>query len=214
MSASFGRKKQSQSGSSKPFFKSTGYSSYNGKKFTLDPSIRRMQDTASQKYASIYGDVGQATDRFLTQNKSLRDRFMGDSGSFMESRLRPVRERFNSLRGEVQQNLGQRGLSGSSFQNNALSDIDKEASMAEGDALAQANQERFMSEAGLNESELNALNQSAAQRAALTGETLEVARMRLAQEMGIFGLGTNQKQSASSSGFGLDSTFKMPVKKG
>ena len=195
------RSRQSQQQSSRPFFTDTGNSSYSGTKFTLDPSIRRLQDEALGRYAGIYGDVGQNTDRFLTNSKSLRDRFLGNQGDYVNARVNPIRDRFANLRSQVQQDLGRRGISGSSFMTGSLRDLDTEAGIQEGNARALATNEAAQFENQLNAQELDALNQAAANRARLTGESVEIARMRLAQEMGIFSIGTEQQGSAKGSGF-------------
>lgn len=116
----------------------------------------------------------------------------------MEARVRPVTERFGNLRTQTQQDLGRRGLAGSSLQIDALRNIDREAATAEGDARALATQELAGFEAGLNAQELQALNQQAAMRAQVTGESLEVAKMRLLQELSSLGLGSQTDASGSS----------------
>lgn len=209
MSLKIGGSKSKSQGSSKPFFRDTGYSSWSGKKFTLDPSIRSIQDQAMGQYAGIYGDIGQNTDRFLNQSSGLRDRFIGNQGAYVNARVNPIRERFGNLRAQVQQDLGRRGLSGSSFMNDSLRDIDTQAGIQEGDARAIATQEAAQFENQLNAQELDALNQAAANRARVTGETLEVARLRVAQEMGILQLGTKQQGSTSTMGFSAEGKFKV-----
>lgn len=209
LSLGFGKKKSSASQQSRPYFTDTGYSSISGTSIRLDPSIRRIQDRAMGDYASIYGDVGNATDRFLTQSSDLRGRYGGNAGAFMTARTNPVTERFSNLRGQVQQNLGRRNLSGSSFQTQSLRDIDTIAAREEGDARALATQELAGFEASLNAQELTALNQKAAIRAQITGESLEVAKARLLQELSAFGLGQNVTGSSTTRDFGLGASFKL-----
>lgn len=197
---------------SRPFFRSTGYSSWDedSRRFTLDPSIRRIEDDALEKYASLYGDFGNASNRFLNQSSDLRSRVLGNQGSYLKAVLSPIRERFSALRGQTQQNLGLRGLSGSTFMNDTLSDIDSRASREESNAMALANQDLFRMEAGLNQAELDALNQAAAQRAAITGESLEVARARAARELGIFGLGSQTSGTQSGRSKSYEFGFGTP----
>lgn len=212
MSRAFGsltgsKQKVSSQSESAPYFRDTGFSSWDpsSRRFTLDPSIRGMEDDATQRYASLYGDFGNASDRFLNQSSGLRTRMFGNQGGYMNAILSPIRERFSALRGQTQQNLGLRGLSGSTFMNDSLRDIDTQASREEANASALANQDMIRMEQSLNESELNALNQAAAQRAAITGETMEIARARAARELGIFGIGNQSSgtQTGKSIGFQL-----------
>ena len=209
----------SSKGSSKtktsPFFRDTGFSSFNKKsrKFTLDPSIRSAEEGANQKYAGLYGDFGNAADRFLNQSSGIRSRLLGNQGGYLNSVLSPIRERFSALRGQAQQDLGLRGLSGSTFANDTLRDIDTQASREEANTTALANQDILRIEQGLNESELNALTQAAAQRAAVTGETIEVAKARAARELGIFGLGNQSSGTQRNRSFGFEGSFS-PAKPG
>ena len=208
-SISGSKQKVSSQAESSPFFRNTGYSSFDpsSRRFTLDPSIRGMEDAVTQNYASLYGDFGNAADRFLNQSSGLRSRMFGNQGGYLNAVLSPIRERFSKLRGETQQSLGLRGLSGSTFQNDALRDIDTQASREEANTTALANQDMIRMESGLNESELNALNQAAAQRAAITGETMEVARARAARELGIFGIGQQTSGTQSGRSFGYQLGF-------
>jgi len=231
-----------QQSSNRPYFTNTGYSSINGNTINFDPSIRSIQDNALQRYGDIYGDIGNYTNRFLGQSGSLRSRtandiggirsrtagayedlrsrYLGNQGSYINARVNPVKERFAALRGQVSQDLGRRGLGGSSLAFGSLRDVDTQAAREEADARALATNEgaQFESgligqssqfdaalagelanfEAGLNGQELAALNQQAQQRAQITGETLEVAKARLLQELNAFGLGSQSQGSSNT----------------
>lgn len=209
MSLKIGGSKSRSSSRSKsessPYFRNTGYSSFDPKTrvFSLDPSIRAAEDTANQRYASVYGDFGNASDRFLNQSSGLRSRLLGNEGGYLKAVLDPIRERFSALRGQTQQDLGLRRLSGSTFANDSLRDIDTQASREEANASSLAKQELIRMESALNESELSALNQAAAQRAAVTGESLDVAKLRAARELEIFKIGQNAKSKGSQKESGI-----------
>jgi hypothetical protein len=207
MSLSFGSSSKKQKSKSQPFFTNTGYSSYSGKTFNLDPSIREGQDSARQKYASIYGDVGQSTDRYLGQIGGLRERFGGSEGDITQAIVNPALRTGASLVGQTQRNVGLRGLGGSSFGQQAMTNAQRDASMMESEARGKAATLVADFEKNLSDSELNALNQKAQMQAQLTGEDVNIIKMRLAQEMGIFQLGTKGQASGSGTdtgfGFGL-----------
>lgn len=197
--------------STSPYFTDTGFSTTNGRSVRLDPSIRGIQDSALQNYAGLYGDFGNATDRFLTQSKGLRDSYLGNQGVLMESRLRPIREQYNQLYSNTQQDLGRRGVGGSSFGYNTLRDIRSEQALREGDVRAETTAQMAELENTLNNQELQALTSAAQQRAQVTGETLEVAKARLAQEMGLLGLGSqttgNTVTAGNSTQWGLSGSY-------
>lgn len=212
MSLKIGGSKQKQGSNvtNQPYFTNTGYSSTSGSTFNLDPSIRRIQDTALQQYAGQYGDIGAATNKYLTGIGDLRTKYLGNEGALMNARLRPVLENNAAMIGGVQRNIGLRGISGSSFADQALTNARTTAGRNESDARALGTQDMASFEKNLTDSEYNAFNQKAQQLAAVTGMTLDIAKARLAQEMSIFQLGTNQQ----GSGWGSSLNWEAAKKEG
>lgn len=170
----------------------TPYSSVEGGRLTLDPSIRNLQDQGLNKMNSIYGDVGNATDRYIGSTQSLRDSIGGESGAFIQSRVNPILQRFGRLRDTTQQNLGQRGLSGSSFADQSMRNIETDASREEGDARVKANMEIISAQAGLDKDMLGSVFQKASLQAGLNNENYQVAAARLQQELASLGLDAGQ----------------------
>lgn len=174
----------------------TANSSLESGRLTLDPSIRNLQDQGLNKMNSIYGDVGNATDRYIGSTQSLRDSIGGESGAFIQSRVNPILQRFGRLRDTTQQNLGQRGLSGSSFADQSMRNIETDASREEGDARAQANMEIIAAQSGLDSNVLSAAMQRATLQAGLNNENYQVAAARLQEELAGLGLSQAQIQQA------------------
>lgn len=254
-------KKTSLTGTESPYFTDTGYSNIRGSRISLDPSIRALQDSSLQNYASIYGDVGRATDQYVTGLSTLRgkyfnpggtfdslsdearaatggfvqnvgdirSKYLGNEGALMQARVNPVIQARERLRADTQQNLGSRGLGGSSFYGLSMRNIDLDSAREEADARALATDESLranlgLSEAeltarrggveqlaglsdqaiktqlGLSDAELNAVNTQAQQRAQLTGETLEVAKARLLHELELFKLGARKSGTGEETG--------------
>lgn len=156
----------------------TPYSSVVGGQLTLDPSIRKLQDEGLNRTNAIYGDVGNATDRFIS---SIRD----NQNGYIAARVNPVLKQFGTLRDTTQQKLGMRGLSGSSFADQSMRNIATDAATAEGDARALATQE-------VNQDTLNAVFQRATLQAGLNNENYQVATARLQQELASLGLDASQ----------------------
>lgn len=150
---------------------------------------------------AIYGDVGNATDRFIS---NIRDNQSG----YIAARVNPVLQRFGALRDTTQQKLGQRGLSGSSFYDQSMRNIETDASREEGDARALATMD-------VNRDELGAVFQRATLQAGLNNENYQVAQARLQQELASLGLSGQQIQQYMNAweqnqqnyltGFGLQS---------
>lgn len=158
----------------------TGYSFMDGQNVNIDPSIRQMQNAS-------YGELGDATSRFLGTNSDLRNSLAGNQGAYMQARVNPILQRFATLRGQTQQNLGMRKLSGSSFADQSMRNIDLDASRAEGDARALATNESAAALSGLDAAALEASSNKAN-----FGNT--IAQQRLQQELSALGLGLNQNQ--------------------
>jgi hypothetical protein len=162
----------------------------------LDPSIRSLQDKGLNQANSIYGDVGNATDRYLTQSSSLRDSLNTNNGAFIQARVNPITQRYGTLRASTQQNLNQRGLSGSSFYDQSMSNLNTDQGRDEGDARAQATMESIAAQSGIDQNSLNAVLQKATLQAGLNNENYQVATTRLQQELASLGLGAQQIQQA------------------
>lgn len=173
---------------------STPYSNVQDGRLMLDPSIRSLQDQGLNRANGIYGDVGQATDRFLTGSQGLRSMIEGSRGSYAQARVNPILERYASLRGRAQQDLGQRQIGGSSFGYNTMRDIESAAGREEGDARAIAERESFDSLRGLNQDDLGAVMGRASAQAGLNNENYQVAAARLQQELASLGLSQAQIQ--------------------
>lgn len=176
----------------------TPYSSSVNGNVTLDPSIRNLQDQGLNKSNAIYGDVGEATGRYLSNTNSLRDSLSGNTGAFIQSRVNPVLQNFESLRGRTRENIGLRGLSGSSFADQSMRNIETDASRAEGDARSQATMETISAQSGLDSNALQAVMQKATLQAGLNNENFQVASQRLQQELASLGLGSQQIQQFMS----------------
>lgn len=194
-----------------PFFKNTGYSSVTGDTLHLDPSIRGIQDTALQQYAGQYGDIGEATNKYITGLRGIRSSYLGNEGALMKARLRPVQEQNAAMLGQTQRNVGLRGLSGSSFGEQAMTNASTTAGRNEADARALATVDMANFEKGLTDSEYNAYMAKAQQLASITGMSLEVAKARTAQELSILGIGSQTQDTAygKSQDFGIVGTGKV-----
>lgn len=175
---------------------STPFSSVVNGRTSLDPSIRNLQDEGLNRTNAIYGDVGNATDRYIGNTQSLRDSLSGNAGAYMQARVNPVLQRFGTLRSQTQQDLGRRGLSGSSFQTQAMTNVDRDAATAEADARAQATMETIAAQSGLDTNMLSAAMQRATLQAGLNNENYQVASARLQQELASLGLDAGQINQA------------------
>lgn len=99
----------------------------------LDPTIR---NTILETMGNTRGLLGQA---------------QGNQNAFIQARVNPLLAQVAQRRGGLERDLGRRGVSGSSFGNQALSGFDFDAQRAIGDARSQATQESLGFQSSLNQ---------------------------------------------------------------
>jgi hypothetical protein len=170
----------------------TGNSSLVGGNLSLDPSIRDLQNNALNRSNAIFGDIGNATSRYLTQNQSLRDSLNANNGAFIQARVDPITRQFGTLRASTQENLGRRGLSGSSFYDQSMNNLATDQGLAEGDARANATMESIAAQSGLDQGALSAAFQRATSQSQQNNESYAVAQQRLMGELAALGLDKDQ----------------------
>lgn len=206
----------------------TKYSSNVGGKVSIDPSIRELQDKGLNGANAIYGDIGNATSRYLSSNDSIRsglgtaatdfgnnsasvkndllslrdrltaqqDSLSGNNNAYVQARVNPITRQFGSLRAATQQNLGQRGLGGSSFYDQSMRNIATDQGLQEGDARAIAQNEALNAEnqsiqasrgitsdiSGVNKDVFNSQMSSLASQYGINSDELGAAFQRAASQ--------------------------------
>lgn len=171
---------------------STPYSSVNQGVVNIDPSVRLLQDQALQRTMGLYGNVGSATDEYVNQANQLRSRFLGNQNAFTQARVNPLQQELTTRQGALERSIGLRGLSGSSFGEQALTGFGIDKQRALGDERAKAEMESIAALQGIDKGILSAILDSVQQQSMLNNENYEVAGMRLEQELAALGLGQNQ----------------------
>ena len=149
---------------------STGYSSAGRGNVSIDPSIRAIQEQNLARSSNLYNALGE-------QARGL----LGNQSGYIQARVNPLEQELTGRQGQLERNLSTRGLSGSSFGDQSMTNfaIDKQRSL--GDARSLATSES-----------LNALGQAYAQQAGMLGFDAQTARDRFSNEMQALGLGQGQ----------------------
>ena len=143
---------------------STGFSTVKNGVTTIDPTIRALRESSLTDYLNSTGDI--------------RSRFLGNESAYVNSLLNPLRQSLASRRGELQRSLGLRGLGGSSFGNQSMTNLDISGQRELRDANAQAQAQNLEFLNSLDSSRLSAQN--------------NVAQQNLEQELSALGLGQAQ----------------------
>ena len=138
----------------------------NKSKVFFDPTIRKFQN--------------DAISTFLGRNEETRNRFLGSEAAYTRARLNPLREQFATRRGEIQRSIGLRGIGGSSFGDQAMTNFDIDSGRALGDAGALAERENLQAITGLDAARVEAL--------------MNLSKDRLNQEIAGLGISQQHKQ--------------------
>lgn len=87
----------------------------------------------------------------IGNTRGMIDRARGNQNAFIQARVNPLEAQVAQQRGALERSMGLRGISGSSFGNQALSSFNLDAERALGDARSQATQEALGFESQLNQ---------------------------------------------------------------
>ncbi len=213
MSLDFGFKKQKQkvNEQSAPYFRDTGFSSYDpfSRKLTLDPSIRKLQDEGINRARGLMGDLGGAVSGYRDSLLGVRNRLESNASPLTEARVNPIRQQNAQRQGALQRSIGLRGVAGSSFADQSMNNLAFEASRAEGDARALAEADNLSAITGIDKDIVNSIMQKVQMEAQLNGYTTDIANQRLQQELAAFGLGKDSTSTGKASGFDMGLKFDV-----
>ena len=194
----FGGADQKQSSRTEFGVKSTPYSTFSGTQLNLDPSIRGLQEETLSGIRGITSGFSQGVNDVLGNFQRTRQSLEGNAGLFRQARLNPLQSSLTARRGELQRSIGQRGLGGSSFGEQSLTNFDTESQRAIGEASSLADADTLSAMTGIDKDTLNALIGKVTTEAQLYGLPANIAQQRLEQELQSFGLGKSQVSEGSA----------------
>ena len=182
--------------------KSTDYSKTSGGHTSFDPSIRGLQDQSMLRNQELEGGVmgyGTAFRARSDENKDQYDKLYAELTSnqnpYIQARVNPLKEQIAGSRGQIQRNQGLRGVGGSSFGNDELTNFDFGAQRQLGDASAMATHDALGSRsstlgslAGLNQNRLTGETQLTNTLNTLNSNRTGIAKDRAALEQAGLGL--------------------------
>lgn len=121
----------------------------------------------------------------IGNTRGMLDRARGNQNAFIQARVNPMEAQVAQQRGALERSLGQRGVAGSSFGDQAMRSFGLDSERALGDARSQATQEALGFESSLNQLLSQGGSQLLAQELAALGlsqqniaQLLERAKMR------------------------------------
>ena len=167
---------------------------------TFDPSIRSIQEQGLARNNNLYNELGSSGQEILGNLRDTRSRYTGNQSDYIKSQTNPIEQEMTSRQGGLERSLGLRGVSGSSFGDQSLTNFGIDKQRAIGDARSKAEFESLQATTGLDAQMAQTLFQKTAQQMAINGMDNETAQARLRQELA--GLGLSQQQAnAAMQGF-------------
>ena len=205
----------------KPQDKYTDYSSIQGNRVSLDPSIRKLQNESlaktSQNETGVMGYGTQfrsRSDQTMNQYDDLYKELQSNSNPFIQARVDPLKASIAQNRGELQRGQGLRGVGGSSFANDELSKFDFTANRELGNATSTATQEALGARTNtlgsignLNTSTLAGNTQLSSSLNTLNNNRNTVARDRINQELSALGLSENAAKQLQDAQLGQNDAY-------
>jgi len=158
-------------------------------RLNLDPSIRGGEEAALSGMSKAYGALG-------SQLSQLRQSAYGSLPEYVQASTDPMRQAFAQQMGGLRQNLGSRGLSGSTFFGQSIGSLGADQQRALQNAVAQATMQGTQGIAGLSQQEAEAAK-------ALADYQNQIAQQRAQRDLGILGLlGTESSSFGIQAGIG------------
>jgi len=117
----------------------------------------------------------------------MRNDMLGNNSAYIQARVNPLLQQQEARRGELRQNIGMRGLDGSSFGQQALTNFDTDTNRSIADQRALATKEG-----------MDSAMQTFALQSSLNNENFDVAKARLNQELSALGMGEKQIELMSN----------------
>ena len=205
----------------KPKDKYTDYSSIQGNRVSLDPSIRKLQDQSlantAQNEAGVMGYGTQfrsRSDQTMSQYDDLYKELQSNSNPFIQARVDPLKASIAQNRGALERGQGLRGVGGSSFANDELSKFDFTANRELGNATSTATQEALGARnntlgsiGNLNTSTLAGNTQLSSSLNTLNANRNTVARDRINQELSALGLSENAAKQLQDAQLGQNDAY-------
>lgn len=192
--------------------KSTDFSRTSGGHTSFDPSIRGLQDQSLANTGALergvmgYGSTFRArSDESKGQYDKLYAELTSNQNPYIQARVNPLKEQIAGSRGQIQRNQGLRGVSGSSFGNDELTNFDFGAQRQIGDAGAMATNDALGARgntlgslAGLNQNRLTGETQLTNTLNTLNSNRTGIANDRASLERAGLGLSADSANAAQA----------------
>lgn len=155
---------------------------------TIDPTIRGLREQTLGNLPGYRQNLNNAYSNFSGQLGGLYGQLQGNQNALVKAAQDPLRQSQAQQAGALQMDLGQRGLSGSSFGNAALTNLNTDYGTAIGNSGANALQSSLGAQLGVAGQQFGAAQSANQGGLVLDQQQQGVAGQNLAQELSALGL--------------------------
>ncbi len=166
----------------------------------LDPSIRGLQQ---QSLSYIPGYQNQLQSNFGNYSQGLGgilSGLQGNQNAYIQARQAPLQQAYAQQSGALQQGNVNRGIAGSSFGNQSLTNLGTDYGTAIGNAGALGMNDSLNAQSGLYGNLYNAGTQNVSGQSALTNQYNQAGQQNLQQELASLGLSQANIQGVLGAG--------------
>jgi hypothetical protein len=170
--------------------RSTGLSNINPRGGTvyIDPRIRAMREQSLANIPGYQQQLSGAYGNYMGQLGGLYNQLGSNANPFLQAQTAPLMQAQAQASGNLTRDQGMRGISGSSFGDQALTNLNTDYGRAIGNAGALATQQTIGAQEGLAGQMFGAAGTNVAAQQGLQGQYASVANQNLAQELSALGL--------------------------
>jgi hypothetical protein len=155
---------------------------------TLDPRIDAIRQAGLANNAELTTGVKDIMAGTNTRLNGLYDEAGGNQNAFIKARVNPLEAQLAQRRGDLLQSNALRGISGSSFGDQAITNFDTDAGRALGDARALATNDSINSRLGISGNITNAGIAGTNALNTLNNQNFDTAKTMSQQELAALGL--------------------------
>ncbi len=190
----------------------TGYQTVPGAEeqfVNIDPRIRGLREETLGRIPGYRGTLGTASQGYLGQLGEMSEEMKSNNNPFIQARVNPLIARQSQARGNLQQDLGRRGIGlGTTFGANSLGNFESITGREVADQTALATQEALAARMGLDAQTFNVVQQTIQGFQGMDAQEQAIAAANLSQELVSLGL-SQQDASAAIAAAGLQNQGNM-----
>lgn len=177
--------KSKSKSSTSPLYKGTQYSSVNNGIVNLDPSIRTLQGQGIGSMTNGTNSLSDVTGSVGADLGSLRSRLFTNMDPYTKAMVDPIKQQAAQATGSAELNLARRGLTGSSFRDQTLENVNSDYNRQISDASATAINNSINAGMTANQMMLQAAQLEAQGRQAEADYLRQIAADRANSEIGL-----------------------------